>query len=215
MSNYENGSLTRQSIVLACKRLFYEKGFHETSYSDICDAAHVNRGTIYYHFKTKDIMLYEVMWEFTTDCKHLAENYCKKSEYLYILALYLQWHLIRKDEKFRAFSLSGCLSTPVYTGKKDFSYYYSMVADHICGIFDGKHRIPELSFASAYGYIMCCVRLMCEHPDKYDPREMFKHCIISCISIWGIPKEKAENIWDDIQYYISLIPEEEITVTVS
>ena len=41
MGNYENGALTRQLIINACNRLFYEKGYNETSYADICAMAHV------------------------------------------------------------------------------------------------------------------------------------------------------------------------------
>lgn len=212
MANYENGAFTRQSIVAACKELFYEKGFHETGYADICNAAHVNRSTIYYHFESKDMMLYEVMWEFTTDLKHLAEKYCPDPKYHYFIAIYLQWYLIKQDEKFRAFSLTGCLDNPVYTGKKDFSYYYTLLTDQMWRILFDRKDVSELSFASAYGYIICCVRLMCEHPDKYDPLEMFEHCVNSSISIWGIPREKLETIWPEIKGYISQIPEEEIAV---
>ena len=75
MGSYENGANTRQAIVQACKRLFYEKGFHDTSYGDICRAAHVNRGTVYYHFDSKETMRYEVQWEYTTDNKHVVEKY--------------------------------------------------------------------------------------------------------------------------------------------
>ena len=48
---------TRQKIVEAANRLFYHKGYNQTSFSDVVDAAGVPRGNIYYYFKTKDEIL--------------------------------------------------------------------------------------------------------------------------------------------------------------
>ena len=48
---------TRQRIVEAANRLFYHKGYHQTSFSDVVQAAGVPRGNIYYYFKTKDEIL--------------------------------------------------------------------------------------------------------------------------------------------------------------
>lgn len=44
---------TRERIIEACGRLFYEKGYTNTSYDDICREAESNRGLIHYYFKTK------------------------------------------------------------------------------------------------------------------------------------------------------------------
>ncbi|UMY16121.1 TetR family transcriptional regulator [Methylobacterium organophilum] len=48
---------TRQHIVEAADRLFYERGFDATSFSDIASAVKISRGNFYYHFKTKDDIL--------------------------------------------------------------------------------------------------------------------------------------------------------------
>lgn len=212
MANYENGANTRQAIVAACKRLFYEKGYYETSYGDICKAAHVNRGTIYYHFDSKEAMRYDVMWEYTTDAKRIAEKYCDQPQYHYILAMYILWHLAKRDEHFRCFQPAICIDYPVYTGKKDCSYYYSNLTDGMWGAFFDKKLIPQLAFASVYGYIMSCVRMLCEHPEKYEPWELFRHCVDSSISIWGIPRETMDQIWIDVKNYLSQIPEEEMQI---
>jgi AcrR family transcriptional regulator len=49
---------TRQRIVESANRLFYHQGFHNTSFSDVVEAAGVPRGNIYYYFKTKDEILH-------------------------------------------------------------------------------------------------------------------------------------------------------------
>jgi TetR/AcrR family transcriptional repressor of nem operon len=48
---------TRDHIVEAADRLFYRKGFEQTSFSDIADAVQISRGNFYYHFKSKDEIL--------------------------------------------------------------------------------------------------------------------------------------------------------------
>ncbi|NEJ86294.1 TetR family transcriptional regulator [Rhizobium leguminosarum] len=48
---------TRQQIVEAADRLFYERGFEATSFADIAAVVGLSRGNFYYHFKTKDEIL--------------------------------------------------------------------------------------------------------------------------------------------------------------
>ncbi|MBX5023505.1 TetR/AcrR family transcriptional regulator [Rhizobium lentis] len=48
---------TRQQIVEAADRLFYERGFEATSFADIAGEVGLSRGNFYYHFKTKDELL--------------------------------------------------------------------------------------------------------------------------------------------------------------
>jgi AcrR family transcriptional regulator len=50
-------STTRDHIVEAADRLFYERGYEHTSFSDIADAVQISRGNFYYHFKSKDEIL--------------------------------------------------------------------------------------------------------------------------------------------------------------
>ncbi len=48
---------TRQRIVEAANRLFYHKGYHNTSFTDVVQASGVPRGNIYYYFKKKEEIL--------------------------------------------------------------------------------------------------------------------------------------------------------------
>lgn len=48
---------TRDRIIEAADRLFYQQGFEETSFSHIADAVGVARGNFYHHFKSKDQIL--------------------------------------------------------------------------------------------------------------------------------------------------------------
>ncbi|MEU4564280.1 TetR/AcrR family transcriptional regulator [Actinoplanes sp. NPDC023936] len=52
---------TREQIVAAADRLFYEHGFEHTSFAAIAEAVRISRGNFYYHFKTKDEILAAVI----------------------------------------------------------------------------------------------------------------------------------------------------------
>lgn len=48
---------TREQIIEAADRLFYQQGYERTSFADIAEAVKISRGNFYYHFKTKDEIL--------------------------------------------------------------------------------------------------------------------------------------------------------------
>jgi TetR/AcrR family transcriptional regulator, transcriptional repressor for nem operon len=52
---------TRDQIVEAADRLFYQKGYEQTSFADIADAVQISRGNFYHHFKSKDEILAAVI----------------------------------------------------------------------------------------------------------------------------------------------------------
>ena len=59
MGATENNELEHQ-IIETAKQLFIEKGFAETSMSDIAARVGINRPTLHYYFRTKDRMFQAV-----------------------------------------------------------------------------------------------------------------------------------------------------------
>lgn len=51
------GEAVRREIVDAANRLFYHRGYNQTSFTDIAEAAGIPRGNFYYYFKSKDDIL--------------------------------------------------------------------------------------------------------------------------------------------------------------
>ena len=51
------GETVRREIVEAANRLFYHRGYNQTSFTDIAEAAGILRGNFYYYFKRKDDIL--------------------------------------------------------------------------------------------------------------------------------------------------------------
>ena len=51
----------RDQIITAADQLFYQNGFEHTSFAHIAEVVKISRGNFYYHFKTKDEILDEVI----------------------------------------------------------------------------------------------------------------------------------------------------------
>ena len=153
MTDYENGIDTRKKILSAAQMLFYEKGYAETSFQDIYRQAHVSRGTVYYHYKSKADMRYEVLWEFTIAPKRIVEKYCDQSRYHYLLALCITWIQITKDPKYRKFIRDYCSDCLVYSSQMDMSLYHATIYQVTWGQFWARDRISDASFAPVYGYL--------------------------------------------------------------
>ncbi len=57
----DKGEHNRSHIINAADKLFYHKGYNQTSFSDIADESGVPRGNIYYYYRTKDELLSAVI----------------------------------------------------------------------------------------------------------------------------------------------------------
>lgn len=55
------GDDNRTRIIEAADELFYQRGYNQTSFSDIADITGIPRGNFYYYFKTKDDILAAVV----------------------------------------------------------------------------------------------------------------------------------------------------------
>ena len=66
---------TRDHIVEAASRLFYQWGYEHTSFSDIANAVQISRGNFYYHFKTKDEILDAVIEERLADTRKMLDRW--------------------------------------------------------------------------------------------------------------------------------------------
>lgn len=69
---------TRQEIVEKADLLFYQRGFENTSFADIADAVGISRGNFYYHFKTKDDILKEVIAHRATKTQGMLDAWALK-----------------------------------------------------------------------------------------------------------------------------------------
>jgi AcrR family transcriptional regulator len=72
------GEQTRTEIVEAARNLFYRKGYHHTSFTDIVEEAGVVRGNVYHYFKTKDDLLGAVIAQHLAGYKAMLDTWAKE-----------------------------------------------------------------------------------------------------------------------------------------
>ncbi len=61
--NKSEAAETRTTIILSALKLFSEKGFDATSISEICKNANITKGALYWHFKDKRDLYYQLITE--------------------------------------------------------------------------------------------------------------------------------------------------------
>lgn len=102
------GFETRQVIIRSAKKLFYEKGFGNTSIKDICLLANVKIGTFTYYFKAKDDVIREIYGSVFEKCySFVDENLGRTVNSLEknTIVAFLYFYAILVDENTRAFHL--------------------------------------------------------------------------------------------------------------
>lgn len=67
VSNLSPRAVRRNKIIQAALVIFAEKGFQETTISEISKAANVSEATVYEYFKTKEDLLFAIPEEITED----------------------------------------------------------------------------------------------------------------------------------------------------
>jgi AcrR family transcriptional regulator len=107
MANYSTGRITYEKILSVCRKLFYEKGYRDTSFGEICKAAQVNPGSIAYHFKGKHAIATGIYTEMITGESVKIKELFHDEDELTVLMLgrYTHQWLLFNDPAYRKFSL--------------------------------------------------------------------------------------------------------------
>jgi len=112
---------TREIIIFVADRLFSRFGFHKTSMDEIAKIARKAKGSIYYHFPSKEDLFREVVLKEISQLKN-------------VLSLVLQNHIISSSDKLKEYVLTRMsvmeLSLNYHeTLKADFFEHYKFVDD--------------------------------------------------------------------------------------
>lgn len=198
MATYLTGQTTKNKILECSKNLFYEKGYTDTSFTEICKQADVNPGSIIYHFNGGKSgiakYIYNEMMQKHQD--YAAEFFPNEDEIiLMILSLSIHQFLFFSDSKYRRFSYEYSSSSLTELSIEEYksiipsvyhyvtktmeplraNFYFSAIAgmDSRIEPFIAKH-INELSFSQAVHYI-CEIYLW--FLDAKERNEMIHHAL--------------------------------------
>lgn len=105
MSSADNGIITRSKIIESCRHLFYTKGYHNTTYTDITNVTGINRGSVYYHFKEKRNIACMVQKDIYNERITLLRNVFPtlNDQILYLISDIVWLDCICQDPGFRRF----------------------------------------------------------------------------------------------------------------
>ena len=79
MVKLKAGEKKKNLIIDVCKKLFYRKGYANTTYDDICKKADIPPGSITYHFRGKRDIAAVIDAEYEAQNKIYIEKMCGKA----------------------------------------------------------------------------------------------------------------------------------------
>lgn len=120
MASREKTSQVKQQVVAAADRLFYQKGYNLTSFSDIAESSNIPRGNLNYHFSTKEDVLKAVIQFRVNEMKNMLNDWEKKYQSPFkCLQRYAQIALKVKDEVIQFGCPMGTLNSELGKGQHE------------------------------------------------------------------------------------------------
>ena len=120
MASREKTSQVKQQVVEAADRLFYQKGYNLTSFSDIAESSNIPRGNLNYHFSTKEDVLKAVIQFRVNEMKNMLNEWEKKYKSpLKCLQRYAQIALKVKNEVIQFGCPMGTLNSELGKGQHE------------------------------------------------------------------------------------------------
>ena len=142
--------------------LFRERGYHGTSMRDLADAVRIEAASLYYHFPSKEALLYD-LFDRTMDALlqgfelALASGSTPAERLRAAVHFHVMFHIERQDEAFISHSELRALSAQYQlrnTAKRD-RYEKMLRALLAAGVKSGDFEIADLALASTAILMMC------------------------------------------------------------
>ena len=152
MSRRYNAQESRELIIGAAEKLFFEKGFDKVSMRDISEEAKLSKGAIYHHYKSKDEIIKEIINKYVelqrsmlVDLIKKTDGYTGKDKIVYLLDNIVD----TAESRFKKLEVDEyqCIKSPdmVYMYlKNNMNYDAPMLADIIeTGNKDGSLSVEK------------------------------------------------------------------------
>ena len=204
----------RTELVEAAEQLFIEKGFEETSVSDIVKKVHVAQGTFYYYFRSKDDVLDEIVDRIMDDIVDIMDVVMNNDELNAVQKIFRLFSLSRAHRK--KFNGRERLVDLVHDEKHELMHL--KLAKKNTPLFEGfferiiRQGVDEGIFNTAYPAeaSIAIVALMnaVGHKDKMGPEltdsekiDLFKAFMDIMERILGTDKDVLAEIYKMVEEY--------------
>lgn len=196
MANYGNGLDTKEKILKTAEKLFYEKGYEDTTFKEISSISGINQGLIVYHYKTKANLASAVFREYIkasmkkiNECFPKAENMT-----VYFISDYLYFRLIYEDEAFRNF-MNVCCGNGFLTKEdsaiNDEAYlmYFWELTDRMTEDMGPDSGLLEAILVAYEGLKNNYTCHICKNYERFSVREASENFIYIYCKLFGISEE--------------------------
>ncbi|MCQ2437061.1 MAG: TetR/AcrR family transcriptional regulator [Clostridia bacterium] len=180
----KKGELKRSIIVSTAEKLFFERGYEQTSLQDILDALNLSKGGFYHHFASKDALLAEICEQRTANRFERMKPFLMDARILPVEKVNLLLHYLNPIGSDSA-AYSGVLLQVCYVDQ-DLFMRDRMLLSLTAGIAPYMDEAVSLGIASgdffvrrpgeigriildmaASAFDRAC-RMLAESPDNYD-----------------------------------------------
>ncbi|RDB64581.1 hypothetical protein C1878_01660 [Gordonibacter sp. 28C] len=197
MVRLKAGEKKKKLIIDVCKKLFYRKGYANTTYDDICKKADIPPGSITYHFRGKRDIAAVIDAEYEAQNKIYIEKLCGDAydkTTLMVIENYHMWKRNFEDGNIRRFLLD--ISTerlPSFSALDTVKYYYQCVIDDqgIEGIDD--HEL-NLIVAAQLGMSDALLIATSNDPEEYTWEDAAEFGIRFFLRQLGMHDEEIKEI---------------------
>lgn len=193
MSEYRVSEITRERILSAARKLFYDKGYKSTKYEEICREAGVNEGTLHYQFKSKaavgKVINEQSVKRNTEEALLLLKDItCVNPLVPYALHNFIYWYKFYADEKYRRFAVEVASE-----------YKYNNVDEYI-RTYDPLLELPEnsgglsgLNKAMIISIDSGVPEYLKEHLDEFSYFEIAQYELLTYAKILGLDEGQMQK----------------------
>ncbi|UWG95648.1 TetR/AcrR family transcriptional regulator [Dehalobacter sp. DCM] len=201
MAQYQAGINTKRKIYIASEILFYEKGYAETTVTDITDYAEANRGSFYHHYESKLQLGALVHSNFARRNAKIANLFVGKMNEAtrVLLGLRAYWYLFFCDEKLRRFFKDLYIENVLEIKENPFIF-------NVClKLAPRELSAKEKKFISITNIGLS--RQMnidaYSHQEKYNDRDITDFYITTIFRLFNIDPQITEQILSDLNTHFS------------
>lgn len=211
MVHMRAGEKKRKLILDTSKKLFYKKGFKNTTYVDIARAADIPQGSISYHFDDKAAIGLAIRAEFEQeDYKYthrLADAFNLNFRERAVVGLLHYWKLIFEDSSLRRFLVEVTKNGAANIDRIEETRRYYLPLLRECGITDLDADQLNLIAAAHVGIELALLELIDCDINRYDYKQIALFFITERFRLAGIQPDQYEEaiargleIFDQIPY---------------
>lgn len=151
MANYTAGLETKNRILEKSKELFYQIGYNDLSFNELCRTAAVNQGTIVYHFGGKLQIAQQIYAEMMASMQNQTKAlFADEDDFsVVILCVLVYFDLFFKDSSLRRFCVQISQDNMESVIADQYRNYSPVLYQYLSKIYSVSQL--EMIFASTTG----------------------------------------------------------------